>query len=79
MMVPSAVDVSPTHAWQRLSSPMVLNMVLIRPISGESIKRHITAMTDAGRITGIYMQKKVSQKVIKGQIEIAKIEYKVGE
>lgn len=31
------------------------------------------------RITGIYMQKNVSQKIIKGQIEIAKIEYKVGE
>lgn len=31
------------------------------------------------RITGIYMQKQVSQKVIKGRIDIAKVEYKVGE
>lgn len=31
------------------------------------------------RITGIYMQKQVSQKVIKGLVEVAKIEYKVGE
>lgn len=31
------------------------------------------------RITGIYMQKPVSQKIIKGHIDNAKIEYKVGE
>ncbi len=52
----------------------------------ESLEMKINKDVDIGdiiaareRITGIYMQKQVSQKIIKGFIDSVKVEYKVGE